>query len=134
VTLSPLKAPPITKLADGRYRIGSDYPETTGLKGHNLSVGFCELDKNGLLLLKSGFIWNGVSYGLDTFDAMMPSAVHDCFYRLMQYGYLPKETKPVIDRTYYQHLKKWKCLTLRARLHYGVLRLFGAIHMRLSRA
>ena len=58
------------------------------------------LHTSGLLLIQSGYAWDGPSGPtLDTKSTMQASLAHDALYQLMREGLLSPEHKPEADRT-----------------------------------
>lgn len=56
----------------------------------DIETQFIDFRKNGLLIVKSGYAWDGPSGPtIDTDNFMTPSLVHDAIYQLIRYKYLP---------------------------------------------
>lgn len=88
---------------------------------------FILLRKDGILIIRSGYAWDGPSGpALDTKNFMRASLVHDALYQLIREGYLEaKIHKPLADKTL-----KTMCLQdgmsrLRAALVYNAVKYFG---------
>src|SRR5574343_35553 len=87
---------------------------------------FYEFYKDGTLILKRGFAWDGASGPtLDTKDTYIPSAVHDALYRMIRHGYLPLSFKPIADKIFYELLLQYGMFKLRAYIWYVMVSLFG---------
>lgn len=124
------KVPGFTILPSGLYSLGTDYHGITAVIGQQIDTHYCTLFDNGLLLLKSGFIWNGPSGpAINTPATLMPSALHDCLYRLIQEGELEKDHREASDYTYRDSLKTWGVPLWRRLLHFRAVRLFGGFYV-----
>jgi len=56
------------------------------------------LTRNGLLLIRKGYLWDGPSGPtLDDRQNMVPSLIHDALYELIRLGVLSKEYKKKAD-------------------------------------
>lgn len=117
--------PTFTILDDGRYRLGTDYTGMTALRGYDLDTPYCTLYPNGVLMLKSGFVWDGPTFAFNTDDTFMPSALHDCLCDLHSDGWLPDETRVWADYTYRDALRTWRVPAWRRALHFRGVRLWS---------
>ena len=65
----------------------------------DIKTEFIDLERNGGLLIRRGFAWDGPSGpAIDTKNFMRASLVHDALYSLMRDGYLPVGFKDQADR------------------------------------
>lgn len=59
---------------------------------------YLEIREGGLLVIFSGYAWDGASGPtFDTDSSMRGSLVHDALYQLMRYGLIPEEYKETAD-------------------------------------
>ena len=74
---------------DEQVRVRTDwYPPVT------LRLSHFRLDPDSVLTLETGFMWDGPSGPTwDTPNWMLPSAVHDAFYRLLTEDLIPDRAK-----------------------------------------
>ena len=112
-----------------KYQLAEDYSIETGITGSVLLGDFLALDPSGLLTIKRGYAWDGMSGPVpDTPENMRASLVHDALYQLMRMGVLPPEAKAAADdlmhdillKDGYHAFRAWVC-------HQGVDR-FGEPH------
>lgn len=115
---------------DDKYRLDSQYKATTRVEGFSVETAACTLEPTGRLILKRGFTWNGPSGpAVDTPRTMIPSAIHDCLYGLIEAGDLPNDARKDSDKTYREALRNWGVSGLRRGLHFRGVRLFGWLHV-----
>lgn len=80
-----------------KYCIVEDFEIQTIVKGFPIREEFFELLKDGRLLVKKGFCWDGASGAIDTKNFMVPSAIHDIFCYLVNNGKLPAYVQALAD-------------------------------------
>ncbi len=81
--------------------------------------------RNGWLVIKAGYRWNGINYFPTTKRNIRGSLFHDCLYQIMQLGILPSLWQYDSDRVFDKIMKEDKeCGLYRNFLYYGV-RVFG---------
>jgi hypothetical protein len=75
------------KYRDGyKYQLAEDFSVATNIKPKaDIATQFIDLNKQGTLVVKSGYAWDGPSGPVaDTKETMRASLVHDAFYQLMR--------------------------------------------------
>ena len=91
------------------------------------SRGYYRLNRNGLLLIKKGFVWDGPSGPTyDSPDSMRASLVHDVFYDMIRKGHLPKGARKLADQELRRIAIADGMWHWRANFWYQMLRHFGA--------
>lgn len=89
------------QLGPGCYQLTSDYmfdASKFGCVGFSFDHYDSALAKNGIVLLKQGFTWDGPSGpAIDTDDLMRASALHDFGYRSIRRGLLPFRLRRPFD-------------------------------------
>lgn len=92
-----------------KYRAGYKYQLAAQFKldisaylmppgGASITTEFIDLSGNGMLKVRSGYAWDGVSGpAIDTPDTMLPGLVHDALYQLLRQGYLPESMREQCD-------------------------------------
>lgn len=67
----------------------------------------CHIDRNGILRILPGFVWDGPSGPThDDEWNMKASLIHDAGYALIRDGGLPKKYRKHIDWAFYRHLRR----------------------------
>ncbi len=109
-----------------KYQLVEDYELQTSFRPRNeVNTDYIELSKTGLLCVKKGYAWDGVSGPvIDTSSNLRASLVHDALYQLMRMKKLGVSTNKdradklfrtickqdgvpnVLAQTYYFALKK----------------------------
>jgi hypothetical protein len=94
------------------------------------SNGWIGLTTKGLLIIKTGYAWDGPSGPLgrlnDTDSFMRPSLEHDALYQLMREGLLDQANRIEADMLLRQHCIEDGMSTIRAAYVYQAVRWFGA--------
>lgn len=81
-----------------KYQLAALLLFDTGITGYDIKTEFIELSPLGLLLIKSGYAWDGASGPtIDDDTNMRPSCVHDALYQLLRMGLLPPEYRELAD-------------------------------------
>lgn len=87
---------------------------------------FCILYKDGTLLIKKGFAWDGASGPtIDTVNSMIPSIVHDALYRMIRHGLLDIKDKDKSDLIFHDLLIKYGMNKIRAKYWYLGVKYYG---------
>lgn len=108
------------------YQLAADYSIVVGIiPPRNIKTQFIELYVTGLLIIRSGYAWDGPSGPvLDTPSAMRGSLVHDALSQLMREGLLSEENKRLADEEYKRLCLEDGMWRLRAWAHFAVLSRF----------
>jgi hypothetical protein len=86
-------------LRNWKYQTMAPYGHDTGITGYEIHTDWLKLDKEGYLLVRAGYCWDGASGPTwDSKCSMRGSLVHDALYQLMRLELLPQSCKPVADR------------------------------------
>lgn len=82
-----------------KYQIAKSYSVYTGITGYLCDTEYLSLSKDGCLIIRKGYAWDGPSGPtIDTPNAMRGSLVHDALYQLMRLGLLPESCRPQADK------------------------------------
>lgn len=113
---------------DYKYQLAEDYKiDISILAPSDIVTEFINLDKNGKLIVKGGYAWDGPSGPvIDTEENMRASLVHDALYQLMR----NKKLSTRGHRRAADQLFKDICIAdgvskFRAKAYYRALRRFG---------
>ena len=71
----------------------------TKVTGFHISNDYCTLAVGGMLVVNSGFAWDGASGGIDTKRTIRASLAHDVLYKLMRNELLPRSQQQYADQT-----------------------------------
>jgi hypothetical protein len=73
-----------------KYQLHENYQVSVGIRpDHDITSDYISLDRNGLLVLKKGYAWDGPSGPtVDTDNFIRGSLVHDALYQLMRMNHL----------------------------------------------
>ena len=76
-----------------KYQIAKEYQIQVnimrGKDAHDISTEFIDLKKDGRLIIKAGYSWDGPSgCTIDTKNFLRGSLVHDCLYQLIRQSQL----------------------------------------------
>ena len=87
------------------YKLVEDYGTTVNVRPPaSISTRLIDLSKDGALLIRAGYAWDGASGMPDSPDVIRGSLVHDALYQLMREGALdPLLQKSAVDRQLYDH-------------------------------
>jgi len=110
-----------------RYELIIDYSIDTGIiRGCRCGNEFVSLERDGLLMLSTGYQWDGPSGPtIDTPDFMRASLVHDALYQLIRDYGLSKDHRKRADDLFYDILIEDKMPLWRAWYAHLAVRLFG---------
>lgn len=83
-----------------KYQLAKDYYRQTDLRPkEDIITQFIRLSTDGVLLIKSGYAWDGPSGPtIDTKNFMEGSLVHDALYQLMRMDWLPQSARKYADK------------------------------------
>ena len=89
-----------------KYQLAEDEVFYTNIKcGKDITTQFITLDRQGVLIVKSGYAWDGASGPtIDTITAMRGPCAHDALYQLIRMGELQKIDRQAADNFMYQCL------------------------------
>tara|TARA_R110000851_G_scaffold22894_2_gene67597 strand:- start:14486 stop:14890 length:405 start_codon:yes stop_codon:yes gene_type:complete len=104
------------------YRIYKDEVIHTGITiAEDINLKFLSMTTFGVLTLKEGYAWNGVTGGIDDKTNMVPSAEHDALFQLISLGLLPVALRHVANDRYINNCKKRKMGGFRRWTHKSIL-------------
>lgn len=83
------------------------------------------LEKNGLLTIRPGYVWNGMTKGITTDNLIIPTLVHDSLYDLLQSNLLSLEYRLFIDKLFFNMCLESGVNVVRAHWIYYAVRFFG---------
>ena len=116
------------KIPAWKYQLADDYRVRVSVRpASNLVSKFAELDKDGLLLIRRNYSWDGASGPThDDKTNMRPSLVHDALYSLMRMGYLdPHKYRKAADQEFFKMCREDGMPWWRAFMYYRGVRRFG---------
>lgn len=88
----PTESTPLKYCAGYKYQVYADCWIKTKILGYRIQHQFFELYENGMLLVRTGYAWDGASGPTwDTKSSMRSSLGHDVLYQMMREGLLPHE-------------------------------------------
>ncbi len=112
---------------NAKYWLRQDYSLFIGILGYNIKTDFVELRKDGWLLIRKGFVWDGPSGPtFDTKDSMRGSLVHDVLYMLMRLGLLPQSCRQTADKLLHDICNEDGMLEVRADIWEAAVEDFAA--------
>lgn len=110
------------------YQLAQDYSHQTNLKpAEAIKTDFIDLDRQGLLLVRSGYAWDGTSGPvIDTDANLRASLVHDALYQLMRMRKLTaKQHKDKSDKLFKKMCRKDGVASALAHIYYQTLKKLG---------
>ena len=112
-----------------KHQLAETYSLKTPIKPtNNIETEFVDLDKTGLITIKTGYAWDGVSGPVvDTSKNIRASLVHDSLYQLMRKRKLTprKKYKDKADRLFRTIAKQDGVAGVVAQAYYEVLKKLG---------
>lgn len=110
-----------------KYELAEDLELNTGIRPRRtIQLGHITLDKNGTLMLRKGYLWDGPSGPtVDTEDSMRGSAGHDALYELIKQGLIAEHWYPQANKDLLRWLKEDGMWWWRRRLWYRAVEVFG---------
>lgn len=118
-------------LTRDRIRLTAPLKVKTRVGGHQVSFEPITLEKDGTLILDTGYEWDGASGPTwDTECTMRGSAVHDAFYRLMSEGKLPVGERWQADAELWWLMRADGAAWWRALYYLAAVQAFGACHIK----
>jgi hypothetical protein len=110
-----------------KYQLKQNSLAETNLRPKFLiNTEFIGLSVDGVLLVRSGYAWDGASgIALDTPSAIYASVFHDALYQLIRLKYLPAECKDEADRVYKRLCLDGGMSHARAQSHFIALKIGG---------
>jgi len=85
-----------------KYQLVEDYTiQTKIIPSKNIKTDYLELSKDGLLVIKKGYCWDGASGYPDLKTIMRGSLIHDSIYQMLRLNLIEKRIK----RKYTHHHK-----------------------------
>lgn len=118
-------------LSKDRNRLDESFSAQTQIKDFRVFFPYIRLDKDGLLTISKGFIWDGASGPtIDTETTMRASCVHDALYCLVQRGLLPSSVRWRADLTLYRIMREDGAWGIRSMYWLAAVDLFGIFAVR----
>ena len=111
-----------------KYQLAVSYNATTRIRPplQEVSTRFIRLTPKGKLFIREDYAWDGPSGPMkDTKSAMRGSLEHDAKYQLIRLGLIPPAMKAIADQEFREVLVIDGTLTIRAKVAYWVLEVFG---------
>ena len=120
-----------------KYQLMDPYAHQTNITGQSGEVtdGWVVMNDDGLLKVKRGYAWNGLSGPtIDTNTSMRGSLVHDALYQLIREEILSRDQRSDADDLLRQICIADGMADLRAGWIYFAVRSCGRVHTRRRRA
>lgn len=110
-----------------KYQLTKEYKIKLKVKPTvKIDTPFITFHKNGLLVIKYGYAWDGPSGPtFDTKDFMRGSLIHDALYQLIREEYLPMKWRRIADDILYDICREDEMNFVRSWLVYLAVRIFG---------
>lgn len=87
------------KIPQVKYQMTEDYSCFIPILDHSIEHAFFSLKKDGKLMIKAGYAWDGPSGPtFDTKSFMRGSLVHDVIYQMLREGLLEHNYRLVADK------------------------------------
>ena len=113
-----------------KYELLDEYTIATPLRGYVVDTQFLRLRADGVLIMHSGYRWDGASGpAIDTDTFMRGSLVHDALYQLIRLGRVSLDERPAADRLLYDIVREDGMWSIRAAWVYAGVRLFGGFYL-----
>lgn len=131
----------VHKNKDGTYTLKERLSFWSSVTGYEIFTPMVRLQRDGFILLEPDFSWDGATGAPDIDCVIIPSALHDAFYRLIRKKLLPRSAKSKADMTFYRAivyntygkpLSNWGAIKryLIADIYYTGVRWFGFLGLR----
>ncbi len=86
-----------------KYQLVEDYTiQTKIIPSKNIKTDYLELSKDGLLVIKKGYCWDGASGYPDLKTIIRGSLIHDSFFQLLRFNLIEKRYKKEADNLLYK--------------------------------
>ena len=109
-----------------KYQLMADEKFETGILGYSFKTPFIELDPEGIMTLKDGYLSDGASGPTHDDEENMRAAFgHDGLYELMRRGLLPIEIKDTADRLLHKWMLEAGASEVRANYYYDAVHNFA---------
>jgi hypothetical protein len=121
-----------TKRRLWKYKLAEDFTINLGYLPRipelgSISTPYLNLDQDNILLIRSGYCWDGPSGPMrDKSKRMTASLVHDALYQLMRSESLPQASRKRSDEIFREILIQNGVSKIVAHSAYKALRMFGA--------
>lgn len=118
-----------------KYILERDYTYSTGIKGKHftgrdlLGKIWVIIDKNGDIVVKAGYAWDGTTLSPDFPETYYPSLIHDALYQFLRKGmtFTRKEIDDLFLKMMQENNFKF------AKVYYKAVRMFGGVFVQLTR-
>ena len=103
-----VKAGPVTwsrlaRVGQYKYRVEEFAEFRIPIRGVETETAYLQLDQEGWLRIKRGYVWDGPSGPTwDTLNFMRGSLIHDALYQLMRMELLPADYRQMADEVLYE--------------------------------
>lgn len=87
-----------------------------------IDLKFLSMDKNGVLIIKDGYGWDGSTGSIDTNTNLPGSLVHDALCELINKGYLNRMYQILADQLFREILEQDGMNPIRVKLHFMAVR------------
>jgi len=114
------------KITKYKYKTSAIETIQTNIKDQEFKHDFFILKENGLLVVNSGYLWDGLSGPTwDTKSTMRAGLFHDALYQAIRLKLIPFYVKPEVDLLFYNIMIEDKVWKPRAKLFYKAVEEFG---------
>jgi len=91
------------------FQVAENFAEQTQIFGIRIDSDFYKLTKDGILLVRKGYTWDGASGAVDTKSILKASCIHDILCELINAGKLAKSYQRTADKHLVEIIGKyWK--------------------------
>jgi hypothetical protein len=111
-----------------KYQTALQHKTMISITGHDAESEFVSLSPEGLLLIRSGYAWDGpTGYVLHAYRQRMMrgSIYHDALYQLMREGVLHREHRKEADDVFLLTILEDQTPSMLAHAAYRLIRTFG---------
>lgn len=108
----------------GAYQLIEDFEIKTIIIGYDIETDLIKLSKDGMLLLRKHYCWDGPSGGFNTRSFIIGSGVHDPLCILVNLWLLPTFEQCKVDEQMLMINRNQKMFVLRRWWTYAVVRFY----------
>jgi hypothetical protein len=117
------------KHSEYKYMLAEDYKIHINIMGFSFSNKYFRLYKNGSLVVKKYYCWDGASGPTwDDRSNMRGSLIHDVIYQMIRMHFLHKKYRAYADDLFYKLLREDGMCLIRAKYYWLAVRSVGWIY------
>lgn len=96
----------IAVFKNNKYTLGTNIRMMTDVTSFSAETDYVRLYVDGTLELFKGYQWDGATGAPDYKPILVPSAIHDAFYRLIRENKIPGWCKKAADYAFYMAIRR----------------------------